>query len=37
MGPDGTHPSMTGRDKVAGLLLKFFKTDPLAKGWFLGH
>ena len=33
---DGTHPSTTsGRDKVAGLLLKFFKNDPNAQGWFV--
>ncbi len=31
---DGTHPSDSGRLKVAKLLLKFFKTDPLAKSWF---
>ena len=31
---DGTHPSPTGRDKVAHLLLDFFKTDPAAKPWF---
>lgn len=31
---DHTHPSDSGRDKVAGLLLKFFKTDPTAKRWF---
>ena len=37
LGPDGTHPSPTsGRQKVGELLLKFFKTDPLAKGWYLG-
>ena len=35
-GPDGTHPSMSGRTKVAQLLLKFLKTDELAKGWFVG-
>lgn len=31
---DGTHPSNSGRQKVADLLLKFFKSDPTAKGWF---
>ena len=35
-GNDGTHPSDTGRAKVAELLLKFLKTDPTAKGWFTG-
>ena len=33
-GPDGTHPSDSGRDKVANLLLDFFATDPLARPWF---
>ncbi len=32
---DGTHPSMSGRRKVAEMLLRFFKTDPNSKGWFL--
>ena len=32
---DGTHPSTSGRQKVAQMLLDFFKTDPTAKGWFL--
>lgn len=32
---DGTHPSMSGRQKVAEMLLKFFKTDPNARAWFL--
>jgi hypothetical protein len=32
---DGTHPSDSGQQKVAELLLKFFKTDPTAKAWFL--
>ena len=31
---DGTHPSNSGREKVAKLLLDFFTTDPLAKTWF---
>jgi len=34
-GGDGTHPSETGREKVAALLLKFFKSDPNACLWFL--
>ncbi len=33
-GPDGTHPSETGRRKVADLLLGFFKSDPYATPWF---
>jgi hypothetical protein len=32
---DGTHPSdPSGREKVAQMLLKFFKTDPTARVWF---
>ena len=31
---DGTHPSDTGRDKVAQLLQKFFKADPYVGRWF---
>ncbi len=31
---DGTHPSPSGRQKVADLLLKFFKSDPTASPWF---
>jgi hypothetical protein len=34
LGPDGTHPSMLGREKVARMLLDFLKTDPTAKPWF---
>lgn len=33
-GSDGTHPSNSGREKVAKQLLEFFATNPLAKGWF---
>ncbi len=32
---DGTHPSPSGVQKVAELLLKFFKSDQSAKPWFL--
>jgi hypothetical protein len=32
---DGTHPSESGRKKVADMLLKFFKTDPMASAWFV--
>jgi hypothetical protein len=32
---DGTHPSESGREKVAKLLLDFFTTDALAKAWFV--
>jgi hypothetical protein len=31
---DGTHPSNQGREKVAKLMLAWFKSDELAKGWF---
>ena len=31
---DGVHPSDSGREKVARLLLDFFTSDPLAKSWF---
>ncbi|MBI3950350.1 MAG: hypothetical protein HY314_07845 [Acidobacteria bacterium] len=34
-GSDGTHPSDKGRQKIANLLLNFFKTDPTAQPWFL--
>ncbi len=33
--PDFTHPSPTGRAKVADQLMAFFKTDPHAVPWFL--
>lgn len=31
---DGTHPSNSGRQKVAEQLLKFFKTDEYTQAWF---
>jgi hypothetical protein len=35
LGQDGVHPSQTGGQKVAKLLLQFFKTDDNTKKWFL--
>jgi len=32
---DGTHPSDSGRQKVAEMLLDFFETNDLARPWFL--
>ncbi|MCC7492934.1 MAG: hypothetical protein IT204_11320 [Fimbriimonadaceae bacterium] len=32
---DGTHPSDSGRRKVADLLLRFCQSDPTAKVWYL--
>jgi lysophospholipase L1-like esterase len=37
LGPDGTHPSESGRRKVAAQLLDFLKTDPTSKPWFLAN
>lgn len=31
---DGTHPSESGRRKVAQLLLEFIRSDPTAREWF---
>ncbi len=36
LGGDGTHPSGSGRRKVAEALLTFFKNDALAYRWFTG-
>jgi hypothetical protein len=33
-GPDGTHPSLQGADKVARMLLHFFKTNRTTRTWF---
>jgi lysophospholipase L1-like esterase len=32
---DGTHPSQSGRQKVADMLLRFFQTDSLASICYL--
>lgn len=32
---DGTHPSESGRAKVARMLVDFFHLDPLARTWYL--
>jgi hypothetical protein len=32
---DGTHPSESGRRKIAGQLLNFFTNDPTARSWFV--
>jgi hypothetical protein len=34
-GGDGTHPSGSGRQKVAEQLWKFFSTDSTTRGWFV--
>jgi hypothetical protein len=36
VGPDGTHPSPSGRTKVADLLWTFFSTNRTSRGWFRG-
>src|SRR5262245_11317340 len=32
---DGTHPSQSGEEKTATMMLTFFKHDPTSKQWFL--
>jgi outer membrane protein assembly factor BamB len=34
-GQDGVHPSKIGGEKVARMLLEFFKNDPGARSWFV--
>jgi hypothetical protein len=34
-GPDGTHPSESGRQKVAQMLMDFFTNDANTRQWFL--
>ncbi len=34
---DGTHPSSSGRQKVAARLLDFVRSDPTAKEWYLAR
>lgn len=34
---DCTHPTDSGKNKVANMLSEFFKSDPLAQGWFLAN
>jgi hypothetical protein len=33
---DRTHPSDSGREKVANLLLDFVRHNPLARCWYVG-
>jgi hypothetical protein len=32
---DGLHPSEKGAAKISAMMLQFFKTDPVTRGWFL--
>jgi hypothetical protein len=34
-GPDGTHPSESGRSKAGALILSFFKTSQFTRCWFV--
>lgn len=35
--PDGTHPNIGGKNKVAQVLLNFLKSDTTSAPWFLQH
>lgn len=32
---DGTHPSASGTQKVAEMLVRFFRSDPTTRGWYI--
>lgn len=34
---DGIHPSLSGQEKVARLLLRHLKSDPTSRPWFIGR
>ncbi len=36
-GPDGTHPSPAGQQKIGAALVRFFSSDPTAVPWFLAE
>jgi hypothetical protein len=35
LGGDGTHPSVSGREKVGSMLLKYMLASPFTQPWFL--
>jgi hypothetical protein len=34
-GPDGTHPAAGGQQKAAAEMMRFFRTDPTTRPWFV--